>query len=162
MRDTLRVLATQQGRQPVLAVDEAHRLPPRLLPELRFLLNYPLDSTAPVTLILCGHTELRHKLALRPLEAIRQRVTVAYHLPPLTAAETGPYVTHQLQQVGVDRPIFTEAALQTGWDWSHGIPRRLNTWARACLMAAYAGQLTLVDDTVAATAATELQWAGAV
>ncbi len=29
-------------------------------------------------------------------------------------------------------------------------------------MAAYAGQLTLVDDTVAATAATELQWAGAV
>ena len=111
---------------------------------------------------MCGHTELRHKLARRPLEAIRQRVTVGYHLPPLTAAEAGPYVTHQLQQVGVDRPIFTDAALQTGWDWSHGIPRRLNTWARACLMAAYAGQLTLVDDAVAATAATELQWAGAL
>ena len=63
---------------------------------------------------MCRHTELRHKLALRPLEAIRQRVTVAYHLPPLAAAEAGPYVTHQLQQVGVDRPIFTDAALQTG------------------------------------------------
>ena len=162
VRDTLWALATQQGRQPVLAVDEAHLLPPRLLQELRFLLNYHLDSTAPVALILCGHTELRHKLALRPLEAIRQRVTVAYHLPPLTAAEAGPYVAHQLQQVGVDRPIFTDAALQTGWDWSHGIPRRLNTWARACLMAAYAGQLTLVDAAVAATAATELQWAGTV
>jgi type II secretory pathway predicted ATPase ExeA len=32
---------------------------PRLLQELRCLLNYPLDSTAPVALILCGHTELR-------------------------------------------------------------------------------------------------------
>ena len=85
-----------------MAVDEAHLLPPRLLQELRFLLNYQLDSTAPVALVLCGHTELRHKLALRPLDAIRQRVTVAYHLAPLTAAEVGPYVAHQLQQVGVD------------------------------------------------------------
>ncbi len=105
---------------------------------------------------------MRHTLALRPLEAIRQWVTVACHLPPLTAAEAGPYVTHQLQQVGMARPIVTDAALQTGWDGSHGIPRRLNTWARACVMAAYGGQLTLVEDTVAATAATELQWAGAV
>ena len=162
VRDTLWALATQQGRQPVLAVDEAHLLPPRLLQELRFLLNYQLDSTAPVALILCGHTELRHKLALRPLDAIRQRVTVAYHLAPLTAAEVGPYVTHQLQQVGVDRPVFTDPALQTGGEWSRGLPRRLNTWARACLMAAYAAQTTLVDDTVATTAATELQWAGTV
>ena len=33
---------------------------------------------------------------------------------------------------------------------------------QARLMAAYAGQLTLVDDIVAATVATELQWSGAV
>ena len=43
-----------------------------------------------------------------------------------------------------------------------GLPRRLNTWARACLMAAYAPQLTMVDDAVTTTAATELQWAGTV
>lgn len=159
VRDTLWALATQQGRLPVLAVDEAHLLAPRLLQELRFLLNYQLDSTAPVALILCGHTELRHKLALRPLEAIRQRVTVAYHLPALTAADTARYLTHQLTQVGVTRPVFTDAAIQTGFEWSRGVPRRVNTWARACLMAAYAGQQTLVDDAVTAHAATELQWA---
>ncbi len=43
-----------------------------------------------------------------------------------------------------------------------GLPRRLNTWARACLMAAYAAQTTLVDDAGTTTAASELQWAGTV
>ena len=52
--------------------------------------------------VLYGPTEWRHKLALRPLEAIRQRVTVACPLPPLTAAEAGPYGAHQLQPVRVD------------------------------------------------------------
>jgi len=155
VRDTLWALATQQGRLPVLAVDEAHLLAPRLLQELRCLVNYQLDRTAPVALILCGHTELRHQRALRPLEAIRQRVTVTCHLPALTAR----YLTHQLAQVGVTRPVFTDAAIPTGFEWSRGVPRRVNTWARACLMAAYAGQQTLVDDAVTAHAATELQWA---
>jgi type II secretory pathway predicted ATPase ExeA len=162
VRDTLWALATQQGRVPILAVDEAHLLTPRLLQELRFLLNYALDSTAPLVLLLCGHTELRQKLALRPLEAIRQRVTVAYQLPPLTAVETAAYCQHQLQHVGVDRPLFTDSALQAGFDWSRGIPRRVNTWARACLLAAYGAQQPLVDDGIAATAAEELQWAGRV
>lgn len=36
-----------------------------------------LDNMAPVALIMCGHTELRHQRALRPLVAIRQRVTSA-------------------------------------------------------------------------------------
>ncbi len=59
-------LATQSGRQPVLAVDDAPRLSPRLLQELRFLLSYHLDSPAPVALVLCRHTARRHKLALCP------------------------------------------------------------------------------------------------
>ena len=111
MRDTRWALATQPGRQPVLAVDEAHLLSPRLLQELRFLLSYHLDSTALVALVLCGHTAWPHTLALRPLDAMRQRETVADHLPPLTAAEAGPCVTHLLLPVGVDRPVFTDHAL---------------------------------------------------
>ena len=36
-------------------------------------------------------------------------------LPPaaVTAAEAGPYVSHPLQQLGVDRSVFTDHALQT-------------------------------------------------
>ncbi len=48
VRDTPWTLATRQGRQPALAVDEAHLFPPRLLQKLRFLLNEQPDGTAPV------------------------------------------------------------------------------------------------------------------
>lgn len=162
VRETLWRSATQQGCLPVLALDEAHLLTPRLLQELRFLLNFALDTTAPLVVVLIGHTELRQKLAWRPLEAIRQRVTLADHLPPLTAEQSARYVQHQLQVVGVDHPVFTDAALQAGHDWAQGLPRRLNTWARTCLLAAYAAQSRLVDDAIVATATQELQWAGTV
>lgn len=46
------------------------------------------------------------------------------------AAEVVSSRTHQFQPVGVNRTIFCEAALRTGWDRSHGMPRRLHTSAR--------------------------------
>ena len=162
VRQTLWQLTTQQGRLPVLTLDEAHFLSPHVLQELRVLLNFQMDSMAPLALILSGHTELRRKLLLRPLDAIRQRVTIAYQLPPLTAAETAGYIGHHLRQVGVERPIFTEATLKAAHDWSQGLPRRINHWARACLMAAGASDQPLVDEGIVAIAESELQWAGPV
>lgn len=146
----------------MVVLDEAHQLAPPVLQALRRLRNFAFDTTAPLVVILAGHTELRRKLALRPLEAVRQRVTLAYHLPPLTAADASAYVQHHLHQVGITRPVFSDAALAAGYTWSQGIPRRLNQWARAALMAAHGGQQSVVDAAVVATAEAELQWAGPV
>lgn len=162
VRHTLWTLATQHGRLPVLVLDESHLLSPHVLQSLRLLLNFAMDTTAPLALMCVGHTELRRKLALRPLEAIRQRVTVAYHLAPLTVAETVDYLRHHLQAVGVERPVFTEAALAAAHAWSQGIPRRINHWARASLMAAWSQQHQIVDEDMVAIAEAELQWAGTV
>jgi type II secretory pathway predicted ATPase ExeA len=159
IRDVLWTSATQQGRRPVLVLDEAHWLTVPLFNTLRRLLNFAMDTTAPFALILAGHTELRQKLALRPLEAMRQRVTLAYHLRPLTREETAADLQHQLKQVGVEHPVFTEAAMAAGHDWAQGLPRRLNRWAQACLLAAYGAQQPLVDERILAVAQAELQWA---
>lgn len=80
IRDALWNSATQQGRRPVLVLDEAHWLTVPLFNTLRRLLHCAMDTTAPFALILAGHTELRQQRALRPLEAMRQRMTLAYHL----------------------------------------------------------------------------------
>jgi hypothetical protein len=95
-------VGTGHTARPPAGAGRGRRASPgaRLLQELRFLLNYHLDSTPPVVLIFCGHMELRHKLALYPPGAIRQRVAVAYHPP----AHTVRYLTHQLAQGGVTRP----------------------------------------------------------
>jgi len=159
IRDALWTSATQQGRRPVLVLDEAHWLTVPLFNTLRRLLNFAMDTTAPFALILAGHTELRQKLALRPLEAMRQRVTLAYHLRPFTRDETAAYLQHHLQHVGVERPVFTDAAVAAGHEWAQGLPRRLNRWAQACLLAAFGAQQPLVDERMVAVAQAELQWA---
>lgn len=112
--------------------------------------------------VLVGRTALRQKLAGRPLEAIRQRVTRADPLPPLSTEQSARYVQHQLQVVAVAHPVFPDAALQAGHDWAQGLPRRLNTWARTGLRGAYAAPSPLGDDTIVATATQELPWAGTV
>ena len=41
-------------RQPVVVVDEAHRLDREMLEEVRFLLNFRMDAMSPMALILVG------------------------------------------------------------------------------------------------------------
>ena len=47
------------GKQPVIVIDEAHLLGRDMLEEVRFLLNFDVDSRAPLALILAGQPELR-------------------------------------------------------------------------------------------------------
>ena len=47
---------------PVVIVDEAHLLDKEMLEEVRFLLNFKMDSESPMALILVGQSELRERL----------------------------------------------------------------------------------------------------
>ena len=49
-------------RKLVVIVDEGHLLSKEMLEEIRFLLNYKMDSENPLALILAGQTELWDKL----------------------------------------------------------------------------------------------------
>ena len=70
------------GKQPVIVIDEAHLLGREMLEEVRFLLNFDVDSRAPLALILAGQPELRTTLKLETVAAIAQRVFLRAHLPP--------------------------------------------------------------------------------
>ena len=58
---------------PVCVCDECHLMNREMLEEIRFLLNFKLDSVSPMGLILVGQTELWEKLQLQPYAAIRQK-----------------------------------------------------------------------------------------
>ena len=51
-------LVENQGKAPVILVDEAHLLNKEMLEEIRFLLNFRMDSYNPMSLILVGLPEL--------------------------------------------------------------------------------------------------------
>ena len=50
------------GLNPVVIVDEAHLLDKEMFEEIRFLLNFRMDSESPLTLILVGQTEIWERL----------------------------------------------------------------------------------------------------
>jgi type II secretory pathway predicted ATPase ExeA len=76
--------------------------------------------------------------------------------------DTTHYLEQQLHQVGIERPVFADAAMARGYTWSQGIPRRINHWARATLLAAYATPTLIIDEAIVTMAEAEWQWAGAV
>jgi len=123
----------RDGRQPVLVLDEAHLLSEPMLQEIRFLMNFHMDSVAPLSLILVGQPELRSKLRLKAFEAVVQRIQVRYHLTGLTETEVAGYIQHHLKQVGCDRPLFGEQAAQSIAIHSRGTPRQVNNLCTACL-----------------------------
>lgn len=134
-----------QGKQPVLVIDEAHLLSTSMLAEVRFISNFQFDSLSPFTLVLVGQPELRATLRLRAFEPLRQRVGVRYHLGGLDEQETRAYIEHTLKQTGVSRPLFSDSAIAQVYSISRGIPRVINNLCTDCLLDVIAQGGQLVD-----------------
>ena len=87
----------------VLLIDEAQDLA-ELLEQVRLLSNLETDQRKLLQIVLVGQPELREKLDDRGLRQLRQRITVRYHLTPLSRQETEHYIQHRLQVAGAERP----------------------------------------------------------
>jgi len=135
----------QKGIKSVVVIDEAHELAVSMLSELRFVLNYQVDSFSPLTVILVGQPQLTDTLRLQVLECIRQRISVHYQLPCLAEEEASAYILHHLTIAGLNRQVFTEDAIATIYQFSKGIPRRINNLCRYALVAAIGADCTTVD-----------------
>lgn len=133
------------NRQPIIVLDEAHLLSGAILQEIRFLLNFHMDSISPLSFVLVGQTELRGTMRLRAFEAIAQRVQVRYHLTGLGEQETAAYIQHHLRVAGADRQIFSEHAIRAIAEHSRGLPRTVNSLCTACLLDACSHDQQVID-----------------
>jgi len=95
--------------QPVVIVDEAHLLDKEMLEEVRFLLNFKMDSQNPMALILVGQSELRERFKLQAYAG--QRIDLVCRMPHMDRAQTGEYVKQHLAYSGVEHDIFSDSAL---------------------------------------------------
>jgi len=135
----------QKGIKPVVVIDEAQELTVSMLSELRFVLNYQADSFSPLMVILSGQTRLAETLRLQVLECIRQRINVHYRLPCLEEDEIFSYIMHHLKVAGFDKQIFTDEAIKLIYQFSKGIPRRVNNICRYAIVAAVVADCATVD-----------------
>jgi general secretion pathway protein A len=117
----------ETGKSPVVIIDEAQLIPDRAtFEELRLLTNFQLDNRNLLALVLIGQTELRERLNTRYYRALRQRIGMQYHLGPLDEEETRAYVRHRLRVAGREAPLFEDQAMALLFEYSGGVPRRIN------------------------------------
>lgn len=126
-----------EKRLLVIVIDEAHHFSDSMLQELRFILNFKEDSMSPLSLIVVGQPSLRNILKVKQLEAIDQRIQMRYQMGGLTEKETNDYIRHQLQVVETPQEIFSEEAIRAIYNYSQGIPRKINTLCSQSLLDAF-------------------------
>jgi type II secretory pathway predicted ATPase ExeA len=146
------------GGNALLVVDEAQRLAPEVLEELRLLGNLETEREKLLNILLVGQPELSRLLARDDLRQLRQRVAVRTDLGRLSSRETAAYVRHRLAVAagGGTRELFTPAALSRAARAARGIPRTFNLVCDRALLAAYAAGEAVVTHRLAARAAREV------
>lgn len=130
--------ADQQGKRALLVVDEAQNLTARTVEELRMLSNFQTDEKSLLQTFLLGQPEFRTTLHSASMLQLRQRVIASYHLGPMDAAETQAYIEHRLATVGWNGdPAFSLGAYGAIFEYTGGIPRKVNTLCDRLLLMGY-------------------------
>jgi len=129
----------KEGRISVAVIDEAQAMPLEVLERLRLLSNLETTTEKLLRLVLVGQPQLARLLTDQSLAQLNQRITLRWHLRPLTRRETFMYVRHRLAVAGgADAShIFTTPALFLVHRYSGGIPRLVNMIAHRATLAAY-------------------------
>jgi type II secretory pathway predicted ATPase ExeA len=154
--DALATEHAERGRIPVVVIDEAHLLEHQQLESIRMLTNHDMDSTSPFACLLVGQPTLRRRMKMGMLAALDQRIGLRYAMPPMTSQETVSYLRHHLALAGRSDTLFSDDATALIHQTSRGYPRAVNNLALQSLVAAFANNKTIVDESSAHTAVAEV------
>ncbi|MDX2455912.1 MAG: AAA family ATPase [Gammaproteobacteria bacterium] len=117
----------QQGRRPLLIVDEAQGMDEDALEELRLLTNLLVGNHQLLQVFLVGQEQLRDTVNTPSLEQLQQRLIASTYLEPLDVDDTRAYIKHRLHCVNWrGDPLISTETYAMIQHYSHGIPRRIN------------------------------------
>jgi general secretion pathway protein A len=149
---------TLAGKETVLIIDEAQNLTEELLEQVRLISNIETDDRKLLQIVLLGQPELRDRLNSHQLRQLRQRITVRYHLNPLTRVEVAQYIQHRLALAGSNGvPQFTGPAVWRVFGYSKGIPRLVNAVCDKALLAGFVERSYRVNYRMVGRAIRELE-----
>ena len=155
LEDFLKTL-TSIGARALLIIDEAQKLPVRVLEQVKRLSR--LAEDVPLQVVLVGQLSLADSLRAPDLRLLDKRVTIRYRLRTLTAGETASYVRHRLHVAGGESSIiFTPRALHRVHGATGGNPRLINLVCDRALLAAFAAQEMRIEPGVVDRAASGLR-----
>lgn len=128
-----------QGVNIVLIIDEAQNLDIRTMEKLRLLSNLETSKHKLVQIVMSGQPELDEKLRRRELRQLAQRINMKRYILPLNESDTYQYIRHHLDSSGYkNRRLFDAASIRLIWQFSKGIPRKINMLCDNALLLGYA------------------------
>ena len=136
------------GRRTLLIIDEAQNLDAGTLEELRMLSNINADKDQLLQMILVGQPGLRDQLHRPELVQFAQRISVDYHIKPLSLVEGIRYIHHRVRVAGREEPLFANPAAALIHRAARGLPRRINILADLALVYAFCEEAPRVDRTL--------------
>jgi general secretion pathway protein A len=127
------------GQISALVVDEAHKLSPEVLEEIRLLGNFENAKDKLIQILLIGQNELTDVLNREDLRQFKQRVAVRLRLEALSKDDVAQYIQHRWTKAGGSQPSpFAPEVVDRIGACSRGIPRLINVICDNGLMLAFA------------------------
>ena len=137
----------EDGRQPVLIIDDAHALAKRgALAEVCGLLKLEYEDRRLLSLVLTGPALLDQSLSADP--SLAHRIDVRVELASFSPEAAAGYLAHRVSQVGGDPGIIDAGARTALHELGRGYPGLMNTLADNALFEAFLcgrKQMTRVD-----------------
>jgi general secretion pathway protein A len=136
----------RKNEKVFLIVDEAQALNEQLLQLIRMLTNLETSKNKLLNVMLIGQPELNETLNKKNLRALKQRISLRYHLNPLNRDETFEYILYRLKKAGgKDIRIFDNSALKQIYRYSGGIPRLINILCDNALVTGFSTGVKRID-----------------
>ena len=138
---------SQDNMHTVVIIDEAQAIEDEnIFEELRLLLNFQLNERFLLTLLLLGQPELREKIEKLP--QLKQRLALRYHLTTLTEAEMKSYIEYRCKVAGRADALFSDQAYKLIYEYSNGIPRKINNICDLSLVIGMGEKATIIDEQI--------------
>src|SRR5579884_777873 len=126
------------GMIAAILVDEAHKLSPELLEEIRLLTNFEGSEGKLLQIVLAGQNELDEVLDAAELRQLKQRIACRLKICPLRPPQLASYLQFRWAQAGGRSELpFGEDAIDYLGLFSGGIPRVINAICDNALLIAF-------------------------
>ena len=135
------------NQKPVVIIDDAQDLAATALTAIKAMVNFQFDARSNITFVLAGQPELRELLKYAAFAAVRQRIRISYHMPPMSLEETCSYVDHHTKRCGRPTSIFADDAKANIHRHAGGLPRLVNALCYRSILHAAANEISIVDST---------------
>jgi len=150
----------REGKTVIVIIDEAQKLEPEVLEQIRLISNLETNTEKLIQIILIGQPELNEILKSYHLRQLNQRITVRWNIDPLDEGETREYINNRLRIAGSPNMSlrFRNMAMGKIYHYSQGIPRVINIIAYMAMLIAFVENKKVIDKEMITRAVKDLDY----